>query len=139
MSARRADLRGDLALFAPELVLQILALARASGVLVLECAGTRGNVFLRDGKIVAARVESATVRAPKRAVEAAPRADAASTVIAVREDVATMLGWRRGAFAFRSGAEPKAQGVALDVEGLLLECMTRMDRVRGGAREEQGS
>lgn len=128
------DLRGDLALFAPELVLQILALARASGVLVLEITGTRGNVFLRDGKIVAAGVEPAP---PRGAARAGP-IDAASALAALREDLGTMLTWRSGAFAFRSGAEPKTQGVSLDVEGLLLECMTRMDRVRGGAREEQG-
>lgn len=126
------DLRGDLALFAPELVLQILALARASGVLVLEITGTRGNVFLRDGKIVAASVEPAPPRGGAGPI------DAASALAAVREDLGTMLTWRSGAFAFRSGAEPKTQGVSLDVEGLLLECMTRMDRVRGGAREEQG-
>ena len=139
MSARRTDLRGDLALFAPELVLQILALARASGVLVLEITGTRGNVFLRDGKIVAAQVEPATKRAAASDAGPARARDAASAVAAVREDVATMLEWRRGAFAFRSGVRPKTQGVPLDVEGLLLECLTRMDRVRGGAREEQGS
>ena len=126
------DLRGDLALFAPELVLQILALARASGVLVLEITGTRGNVFLRDGKIVAAGVEPAPPRGGAGPI------DAASALAVVRDNVATMLTWRSGAFAFRSGAEPKTQGVSLDVEGLLLECMTRMDRVRGGAREEQG-
>ena len=128
------DLRGDLALFAPELVLQILALARASGVLVLEVTGTRGNVFLRDGKIIGAGVEPAP---PRGGAASAGPIDAASTLAAVREDVATMLTWRTGAFAFRSGAEPKTLAVSLDVEGLLLECMTRMDRVRGGAREEQ--
>ncbi len=128
------DLRGDLALFAPELVLQILALARASGVLVLEITGTRGNVFLRDGKIVAAGVEPATQRGG--AARAGP-IDAAGALAAVREDLGTMLTWRSGAFTFQSGAEPKTQGVSLDVEGLLLECMTRMDRLRGGAREEQ--
>ena len=140
MSARRrVDLQGDLAVFAPEIVLQILALARADGVLTLESAGSTGQVFLRAGKVVhvvGARPRRQK-RQPDRALVSAAADTAAAAVPRLCDDVAVLLGWRDGTFSFQQGAESDVQGVPLDVEGLLLECMTRMDRVRGGAVEEQ--
>ena len=158
MSARpRASLQGDLARFAPEIVLQILALARADGALVLQGAGARGEVFLRGGKIVAAQLGPGrgqrrragaaagsrrgrtTVPAPAapESPSAAPQTLPASPE-QVRDTLATLLGWRQGTFSFQHGATAGVEGAPLEVEGLLLECMTRMDRVRGGLAGQQG-
>jgi len=140
---RRVDLQGDLAVFAPEIVLQILSLSRVDGVLDLARSGEFGQVFLRAGKVV--HVEVGVRRRPRatgRTRAASTPARAASTPEAassqrVRDDIATLLGWRDGTFSFQCGVGSDVQGVPLDVEGLLLECMTRMDRVRGGVAEEQ--
>ncbi|HZM15203.1 MAG TPA: DUF4388 domain-containing protein [Candidatus Krumholzibacteria bacterium] len=151
MSARpQASLQGDLARFAPEIVLQILALVRADGVLVLQSAGARGEVFLRGGKIVAAQLGSG--RGQRRRAATTPgagrgRGRSRSAVAPpeppalpepVRDTVARVLAWRQGGFSFRHGATAEVEGAPLEVEGLLLECMTQMDRVRGGVAGEQG-
>ncbi len=149
MSARpQASLQGDLARFAPEIVLQILALVRADGVLVLQSAGARGEVFLRGGKIVAAQLGSG--RGQRRRAATTPGAGRSRSRSAVappeppalpgpvRDTVAQVLAWRQGGFSFRHGATAEVEGAPLEVEGLLLECMTQMDRVRGGVAGEQG-
>ena len=148
MSARpRASLQGDLARFAPEIVLQILALVRADGVLVLQSAAARGEVFLRGGKIVAAQLSGRSQRRRAATTAGAGRRPSRSAVAPpeppalpepVRETVAKVLGWRQGEFSFRHGATAEVEGAPLEVEGLLLECMTQMDRVRGGVAGEQG-
>jgi hypothetical protein len=112
-----------LEILAPDLVLQILAAARADGLLVLEAAPERGEVFLRGGKIV-------DIRGAERS--------AAATPSALRDALAPMLVWRSGRFEFRPGVESPTPGAALEVEGLLLDCVARLDRARGGAGEERG-
>ncbi len=124
MSARRrAGVQGDLEILSPELVLQILAAARADGVLRLESPEADGEIFLRAGKVVDVRRGGQS--------EAATRER-------LRDALGAMLVWRAGRFEFRPGVASPTPGAALEVEGLLLDCVTRLDRVRGGAGEERG-
>jgi uncharacterized protein DUF4388 len=56
----------------------------------------------------------------------------------VRSVLAIALGWRQGEFSFRSGVHPEGEEVQLEVEEILLDCMTRLDRARAGRGGAEG-
>jgi hypothetical protein len=56
----------------------------------------------------------------------------------VREVLSIALRWRQGEFSFRSGVHPESEEVQLEVEAILLECMTRLDRARAGRGGAEG-
>ena len=196
----RDDLHGDLAVLGPEIVLQMLAQARAGGLLLLASPPDGCWIALRQGRITAAgqgksptvpgeslRGEAGSTRASQRSGDPSPGSGAASrarkrgqearaarvpseaearsagaerpprtqatgrrTAPAagagrsdlIREQVravlGTALGWRKGEFSFRSGVHPEGEEVQLEVEELLLDCMTRLDRARAGRGGTEG-
>jgi hypothetical protein len=130
--AARAALRGELSLLAPEILVQMLSLARATGCLVFRRGGPRCRLYMRDGRITFAQLTrggggrgSALER-----MEPTPRQD-------VCDALAVALGWRTGSFTFERGAHPD-DGVATldaDPQEILLECLSRI-RAAGGGDEE---
>ena len=56
----------------------------------------------------------------------------------VREVLSAALGWRQGGFSFQRGVQRGGDEVGFEVEELLLDCMTRLDRARVGRDGAEG-
>ena len=52
----------------------------------------------------------------------------------IKDAICRVVEWREGRFTFESGVEPEEEDILLDVqlESLLLECLTRLDDARRG-------
>ena len=110
-SARGFALQGVLEQFPLATLLTIMEMERRSGALSLR-QGTykpgRGKLIIRSGRVIAARLTGA-----------------GSAV--GREAVYTLLRWRTGRFAFRSGAFPHHDELRTPTARLLLEAAQRLD------------
>lgn len=55
----------------------------------------------------------------------------------IKEAICAVVEWREGRFTFESGLHPDEEDILLDVqlESLLLECMTRLDDARRGGMD----
>ena len=55
----------------------------------------------------------------------------------IKEAICAVVDWREGRFTFESGVHPEEEDILLDVqlEPLLLECMTRLDDSRRGGMD----
>ena len=115
-----SDLRGNLARFPLDLVLQFLGTARVSGRLSVQHGSENVYVDLAGGRISGGGRE--TDASPVDAKAGRAQLDAA---------LVAALGWRTGTFAFAPGA-PAAGRVHLDlgVDEVLLACVSRVDRAR---------
>jgi Domain of unknown function (DUF4388) len=58
----------------------------------------------------------------------------------IKETIYRLVDWREGRFTFEGGVEPEEEDILLDVqlESLLLECMTRLDDARRGSVNASG-
>jgi hypothetical protein len=115
------DLRGNLARFPLDLVLQFLGTARTSGRLSVQHASEAVYVDLAGGRIIGGGREG----------DAAP-ADAKIGREQLDAGLVAALGWRTGMFAFAQGAEPPARRGRLDVgvDEVLIGCVSRVDQAR---------
>lgn len=110
-TAGASTVEGDLAQIALVDVLQLLHQNRRTGCLAVTQGdgsqpGDLGEVWLRDGNVVQARV--------------APRAQDEKAIY-------RMLGWREGSFAFTPNDEMRAPRVQAPTRALLLEGMRQLD------------
>ena len=55
----------------------------------------------------------------------------------IKEAICAVVDWREGRFTFEAGVHPDEEDILLDVqlESLLLECMTRLDDARRGGTD----
>jgi hypothetical protein len=55
----------------------------------------------------------------------------------IKEAICAVVDWREGRFTFEAGVHPDEEDILLDVqlESLLLECMTRLDDARRGTTD----
>jgi hypothetical protein len=170
----RADLQGSLAVFAPELLFQLMSLAHASGVLTIHARKHEARIVFQDGQL---RFASGDVGRQARlgevlvsvgrlqptqrasAVRAWQRAggkkrlgailldrgliDRAELEAFIQEQIKNLivevLRWRSGEFVFEKSAGGNNEDIVLDVQldRLLLECMTRLDHE--GEMQRKGS
>ena len=110
-TAGASTVEGDLAQIALVDVLQLLHQNRRTGCLAVTQGdgsqpGDLGEVWLRDGNVVQARV--------------APRAQDEKAIY-------RMLGWREGTFAFTPNDEMRAPRIQAPTRALLLEGMRQLD------------
>jgi hypothetical protein len=165
MGRSAADLRGNLAAFAPELLFQLMALAHASGILTLRHGRSEVRILFEAGQLrfatgevgAKARLGETLVRvgrlqpqqreAAVRAWRSAGGRKRLGTILVergllqrqelealIREQIKSRiveaLQWRSGTFAFRRSDADHAEDIVLDMQldHLLLECMTRLDQ-----------
>jgi hypothetical protein len=108
--ARDVGLRGQLEQFGLATVLTFLDLERRSGELILLAAGEVGRLWLRQGRVIRARIEGSR-RSRKPAVY-------------------EMLGWEQGRFAFvQSDAGPVGDEIGAPTTMLLIEAARRTDEL----------
>jgi hypothetical protein len=116
-----SDLRGNLARFPLDLVLQFLGTARASGRLSVQHASETVSVDLVAGRIAGGGRDGGV--GTRDAASARQRLEAA---------MSTALGWRTGTFVFAPASTPAAGAGILDlgVDEVLLACVSRVDQAR---------
>jgi CRP-like cAMP-binding protein len=103
--AEGAAMRGRLDRMPPADLLQSLAIARATGQLVLDSAGRCALVTFQDGRLMHAELEGQTGE----------------------EVIYEVLRWTEGTYEFQPGEIPPARTVDRDATGVLLEGLRRMD------------
>jgi hypothetical protein len=130
-------------------ILQIVSLARKSGVLVLRSADGEGRVVFREGLVHAAllkgrpeslealRMETGCSALPETA-ECAAEPDEALRRELVEQSLARMFEWRSGEFSFDVCDDPECgEGLGLSVglspQYLTMEATRRNDERRAGA------
>jgi len=164
MQPPRADLQGNLAAFAPELLFQMMSLAQISGVLTLRHDKQQARVLFEKGQLRfasgdlgrKARLGEMLVQVGKlqpeergNAVRAWRRAGGKKRlgVILIERGlleraelerfvqdqiknlIVEVLRWKSGEFHFEKRSVEDDEDIVLDVQldRLLLECMTRLD------------
>ncbi len=107
---RDVHLRGQLEQFGLATVLTFLDLERRSGELILLASGEVGRLWLRQGRVIRARIEGSR-RSRKPAVY-------------------EMLGWAQGRFAFvQSDVLPVGDEIGAPTTMLLIEAARRTDEL----------
>jgi CRP-like cAMP-binding protein len=104
-ASERDGILGRLEVVGPAELVQAMHLNRQSGVLTVQCDGTRGTVAFDEGEVVDARLGD----------------DAGE------EAFYAFLRWTRGSFRFEAGRQEAARSMHRDTMGLLLEGMRRID------------
>jgi len=178
VTRRRAyELQGELRVFPPPLLFQMMALGQANGLLTMRSRAGTSEVYFQAGQLVFARDGGQTETLGEELVrrgmleksdcEAAARERARhrdgpriggilvrkgkirreeiESLVRdrIKETIYRVVDWREGRFTFEGGVEPEEEDILLDVqlESLLLECMTRLDDARRGsvnASEDEG-
>lgn len=124
----RPALRGESSLIAPEILVQMLAMARTSGCVVFRAGPETCRVYLRDGHILWAELVGRRTGAHDATQPARER---------VCDALAQALAWRTGSFTFERDVLPDAEHDTLDADPqeLLLDCLSRV-RTQGGGDED---
>jgi hypothetical protein len=165
MQRSAADLRGNLAAFAPELLFQMMALAHATGTLTLRQGRCTVRILFEDGQLRFAsgevgakarlgetlvrigRLEPAQREAAVRAWRKTRGRQRLGAILVergllqrqeleefiqeqIKNRIVEVLRWRSGTFAFRTAEHETKEDIVLDMQldHLLLECMTRLDQ-----------
>jgi hypothetical protein len=102
-----SGLQGSLSDLGLATLLSMVGMEGRSGVLSLRRRGGSGNVFLREGKVIAARVDGAGPRGA--------------------EAVYAMLAWTDGSFEFNPRDPGVAEEMSMSTTHLLLEGARRLD------------
>ncbi len=110
------SLRGNLEDISLASIIQLNCLERCTGRVTLESQGVRGLIYIHEGEVVHARVESSE----------GPDA------------IYRLLSWKKGAFEFEKGQSAPKRTINIPWNTLLLEGMVRIDTAKKEQSERFG-
>jgi len=145
------DLRGNLAVFGPISVLQLISLQSSTGELTFESGINTARVYFDGGNVTFAEIANRRMKLGEylvsqglvarahldRALEIQGDRQRLGAVLVemgaieeqIKEVMYELVRWKNGRFRFTSGRRPKAQDVFIDIplDHLILEGLKRLD------------
>jgi hypothetical protein len=120
-------------------VLQVIAYSKQTGILTVDCPGTRGSLVFEEGAVVCGESSSTKFLLERAAAEKDPRLRSSLRRVGSLAALTELLGQRSGSFRFQRtrGRQPEIAGLplapfhelgVLDMGELLLVLATAIDK-----------